>query len=87
MKAVINSTDEVGEQIRITLKTFKKNMNAVLNSIKYRYSNGCLEGTNRKIKQIQRTAFGYRNFDNMLARIKLEEKNVVLTEKRPCLAA
>lgn len=87
MKAAINSTDAVGEQMRTTLKTFKKNMTAVLNSIKYLYSNGCLEGTNRKIKQIQRTAFGFRNFENMLARIKLEEKNVPLTEKRPRFAA
>lgn len=87
MRAAINSTDEVGDQMKTTLKTFKKNMTAVLNSLKYLYSNGCLEGTNRKIKQIQRTAFGYRNFKNMLARIKLEQKNTVLTEKRPCLAA
>lgn len=81
MRAAISSTDTVGEQMKTTLKTFKQNMTAVLNSIKYLYSNGCLEGTNRKIKQIQRTAFGYRNFENMLARIKLEQKNTALTEK------
>ncbi|MFH4443693.1 transposase, partial [Lactobacillus helveticus] len=36
-------------------------------------SNGCLEGFNRKIKQIERTAFGYSNFINLLTRIRLEE--------------
>lgn len=29
----------------------------------------------------------FRSFDNMLARIKLEQKNIPLTEKKPCLAA
>ncbi|MCT3403044.1 hypothetical protein EFP69_01830, partial [Lactobacillus helveticus] len=28
---------------------------------------------NRKIKQIERTAFGYSNFINLLTRIRLEE--------------
>ncbi|MCO0808402.1 transposase, partial [Lactobacillus helveticus] len=37
------------------------------------YSNGCLECFNRKIKQIERTAFGYSNFTNLLTRIRLEE--------------
>ena len=32
--------------MKVTRKTFKR----------------CLEGTNRKIKQIERTAYGYRNF-------------------------
>ncbi|WP_155244287.1 transposase, partial [Lactobacillus helveticus] len=31
------------------------------------------EGFNRKIKQIERTAFGYSNFINLLTRIRLEE--------------
>ncbi|WP_235943076.1 transposase, partial [Lactobacillus helveticus] len=35
--------------------------------------NGCLEGFNRKIKQIERTAFGYSNFINLLTIIRLEE--------------
>ncbi|MGZ7863165.1 transposase [Ligilactobacillus salivarius] len=31
-----------------------------------------LEGINRKIKQIQRTAYGYRNFEHFKARIYLQ---------------
>ena len=46
---------------------------AVLNGAALPYSNGCLEGFNRKIKQIERTAFGYSNFTNLLTRIRLEE--------------
>lgn len=37
-----------------------------------RYNNGPLEGINRKIKQIQRTAYGYRNFEHLKARIYLQ---------------
>ncbi|NEG04712.1 transposase, partial [Ligilactobacillus murinus] len=35
-------------------------------------TNGPLEGINRKIKQIQRTAYGYRNFEHLKARIYLQ---------------
>ena len=41
-----------------TLLTYKHNLKAVINGIASNYSNGCLEGFNRKIKQIERTAFG-----------------------------
>ncbi len=33
---------------------------------------GLLEGINRKIKQIQRTAYDYRNFEHLKARIYLQ---------------
>lgn len=36
-------------------------------------SNGCLEGVNHKVKQIERTAYGYSNFRNLLIRIRLEQ--------------
>lgn len=64
-----------------TLLTFKHNLKAVLNGAKLPYSNGCLEGFNRKIKQIERTAFGYSNFTNLLTRIRLEEN--LYKEKEP----
>ena len=57
-----------------TLLTFKHNLKAVINGITSNYSNGCLEGFNRKIKQIEGTAFGYTNFHNLLTRIRLKEK-------------
>lgn len=64
-----------------TLLTFKYNLKAVLNGAALPYSNGCLEGFNRKIKQIERTAFGYSNFINLLTRIRLEENQY--KEKEP----
>lgn len=81
MKKLIYSKDKFGDLVHKTLLTFRRNLSAVLNGAKYSYSNGCLEGFNRKIKQIERTAYGYSNFINLLTRIGLEENKV--KEKRP----
>ena len=35
----------------------------------------------RKIKQIERTAYGYANFNHLVTRIKLEEKDAIIKEK------
>lgn len=71
----------VGSLMHKTLLTFRRNKTAVLNGITSTYSNGCLEGFNRKIKQIERTAYGYSNFINLLTRIRLEENKI--KEKEP----
>lgn len=76
MKRIINSKEKVGNLMHKTLLTFKHNLKAVLNGASLPYSNGCLEGFNRKIKQIERTAYGYSNFINLLTRIRLEENKV-----------
>ena len=73
LKSLINCQDQIGTLMHKTLLTFKHNLTAVLNGAELPYSNGCLEGFNRKIKQIERTAFGYSNFTNLLTRIRLEE--------------
>ncbi|MBU6035281.1 transposase, partial [Lactobacillus helveticus] len=78
LKSLITSKDSIGTLMHKTLMhktllTFKYNLKAVLNGAALPYSNGCLEGFNRKIKQIERTAFGYSNFINLLTRIRLEE--------------
>lgn len=76
MKEIIYSKKKVGPLMHKTFLTFKHNLRAVLNGARFTYSNGCLEGFNRKIKQIERTAFGYSSFINLLARIRLEENKV-----------
>ncbi len=55
-----------------TIITLKHNLKAVTNALRYEYSNGPLEGVNRKIKAIGRTAYGYRNFDHYRTRIQME---------------
>ena len=76
---LLHSKQSVGKQMHQTLLTFKRNYSGVLNGITSTYSNGCLEGVNRKIKQIERTAYGYRNFKHLLIRIRLEEN--IIKEK------
>ena len=71
---LLHSKQNVGKQMHQTLLTFKRNYSGVLNGITSTYSNGCLEGVNRKIKQIERTAYGYRNFSHLLIRL---EENIV----------
>lgn len=48
-------------EMDITISTLRKNQNYVLNSIKYKYSNGPLEGINRKIKALKRSCYGFDN--------------------------
>lgn len=81
LKKILNCKEPVGYQMRITLKTFKRSLCDLLNAARFTESNGCLEGINRKIKQIERTAYGYSNFYHLVTRIKLEEKDAILKEK------
>lgn len=85
LKTLINSKENVGPLMHKTLLTFKHNFQAVLNGASLAYSNGCLEGFNRKIKQIERTAFGYSSFINLLTRIRLEENQYKETEPNSLL--
>ena len=81
LRSLIQSKDHVGNMMHTTLNTFKRNLHDILNAAKFDESNGCLEGTNRKIKQIERTAYGYANFNYLVTRIKLEEKDAIIKEK------
>ncbi len=47
-----------------------------------RLSNGPVEGVNRKIKQIKRTAYGYKNWQNFIYRIQIEFK-IKIEKKSP----
>ena len=53
------------------MDTAKKNMTSVLNSVEYDFSNGPVEGINRRIKSLKRSCFGFRNLDNFRKRIAL----------------
>ncbi|WP_290368176.1 transposase, partial [Periweissella ghanensis] len=56
----------------VLIKTLKKNIKGISESCDSPYSNGPLEGLNRKIKQISRSGYGYRNLANFFNRIRLE---------------
>ena len=51
------------------LDTFKKNRRFIKNSIKFEYSNGPLEGINRKIKSLKRGCYGFSNIEYFFKRI------------------
>ncbi len=50
-------------------QTLHHNMNYVLNSTKFNYSNGSLEGINRKIQTLKRTYYGFANQKFIFLRI------------------
>ena len=52
-------------------KKIKRHFLAIVAAAKFRLSNARSEATNNKIKLIIRTAFGFRNLDNMVAMVML----------------
>lgn len=52
--------------------TYKKNLKSIRNAFLQTPSNGRIEGINRRIKQIGRTAYGYGNSLNYFFRIRLQ---------------
>lgn len=65
-------TKDLPDEAVILIKTLKKNIKGISESCESPYSNGPLEGLNRKIKQISRSGYGYRNLANFFNRIRLE---------------
>lgn len=64
---------ELSPQMTAVIHTLRHNIMSVLNASRFRYSNGTIEGINRMIKQIQRTAFGFRNYDHLVYRIHFRQ--------------
>ena len=53
----------------------------MLNAVKYKYSNGSLEGFNNKIKLLKRVSYGYSSFNNLRLRILIMSRLFVLNIK------
>ena len=68
---VLKNYRRSGQNMDTAISTLKKNMTAVLNSVEYDFSNGPVEGINRRIKSLKRSCFGFRNLDNFRKRIAL----------------
>ena len=68
---VLENYRRSGQNMDIAISALKKNMTAVLNSVEYDFSNGPVEGINRRIKSLKRSCFGFRNLDNFRKRIAL----------------
>ncbi|MDU3859286.1 MAG: transposase, partial [Enterococcus avium] len=50
-----------------------KHKQAIINALKYPYSNGKLEGKNNLIKVIKRVVFGFRTFRHLRMRILIQQ--------------
>ncbi|MCD7084967.1 transposase, partial [Limosilactobacillus fastidiosus] len=59
LQAVLQNYQTTNTEMDTTISTFRKNQQAVINSTKYEFSNGPLEGINRKIKTLKRTCYGF----------------------------
>ena len=73
---VFNALKEKNRErlIDVLLEKYRRlgqNMTAVLNSVEYDFSNGPVEGINRRIKSLKRSCFGFGNLDNFRKRIAL----------------
>ena len=69
--------------MKTSVKTLKKHLPYIENSLSYPYNNGRIEGINNKIKVLNRVAYGYRNFTNFKNRIMLHFKlREVLNEQK-----
>lgn len=68
---LLNEYQPNGSATDVVINTLKKQRAAVLNSCRYTFSNGPIEGINRKIKALKRICFGFRNLHNFFIRITL----------------
>ena len=71
IKIIESKHNNMSEYMKTTLKTYKKFKIFIINSLKYNYNNGLIEGTNNLIKCIKRIAFGYKSFSHFKTRILL----------------
>ena len=70
--SIINGKNKkISKYMKKALKTFRNMKKYILNAFDYEYSNGIVEGTNNLIKQIKHTAYGYRKFKHLKARVML----------------
>jgi transposase len=73
IKTLNDSIDSVSDYMKTSIKTIKKYIDYVGNTLKYDYNNGVLEGINNKIKVIKRIAFGYKCFYHFKNRILITQ--------------
>ena len=71
IKIIESKHNNISEYMKTTLNTYKKFKAFIINSLKYNYNNGLIEGINNLIKCIKRIAFGYKSFSHFKTRILL----------------
>ena len=89
-KYIDMDTRGLSKGVSKAINTMKKHKEYMLNAVKYKYSNGPLEGFNNKIKLLKRVSYGYSSFSNFRLRILIMSRlfvseyknNVKLSESK-----
>ena len=71
IKIISSKHNNISDFMKTTLKTYNEFKPFIINSIKFEYNNGLIEGTNNLIKYIKRIAFGFKSFYHFKTRILL----------------
>ena len=69
MSELLDTYQPLHNQMDIVIHTLRYYRHYILNSLIYPYSNGPIEGLNRKIKDLKRHCYGFRNLTNFFKRI------------------
>jgi Transposase and inactivated derivatives len=69
LKRLITEYQPTGSVMDTAIATLRKNLPWIINAAKSPYSNGPIEGVNRKIKELKRTCYGFANQANMFVRV------------------
>ena len=71
LNIIHNTNKNISSYAKKAIKTFINMEKYIINAFDYEYSNGIVEGTNNLIKQIKHTAYGYKKFKHLKARVML----------------
>ncbi len=66
--------DNISHYMKTAISTLIKHFDYVINAIKYKFSNGAIEGINNYIKVLKHIAFGYKSFFHFRNRILIAKK-------------
>ena len=69
LATIITTYKGNGSALDTAMATLGKNLTGVINTAKSPYSNGPIEGVNRKIKELKRSCYGFANQENMFKRV------------------
>ena len=66
-----NENDKISNYMKASIKTLRKYLPYIQNTLSNPYHNGFVEGNNNFIKVLKRIAFGFRSFRRFKARIMI----------------
>ncbi|WP_283680501.1 ISL3 family transposase [Lentilactobacillus sp. Marseille-Q4993] len=71
LQELINGSKPIKNEMTVVFTTFKKNWRGIVNACCSKLSNGPLEGVIRKVKELKRGCYGFKNMAHLFIRIRL----------------